>query len=67
MGQSAATIPDPVALLRNLTSEQIVARLDEIEAEASALRVLLRSTRARERAQARRKKQNGATHGNGHA
>jgi hypothetical protein len=53
------TIPDdpaadPIAVLHSLTSEQIVARLDELEEEARGLRVLLRSIKARERAAARR-------------
>jgi hypothetical protein len=52
---SNATKPsDPVALFRQLTSEQIIARLDSLEVEAKGLRVLLRSVRARERAAARR-------------
>lgn len=51
---TATPTPDPTALLAQLTADQILARLDALEAEARSLRVLLRSIRARERAAARR-------------
>jgi hypothetical protein len=38
---------DAVEILANLTPEKIRTRLDEIKREARALRVLLRSARAR--------------------
>jgi hypothetical protein len=44
---------DPVALLESLDPEAIAARLDELEREAQALRVLLRSARARQGARKR--------------
>jgi hypothetical protein len=43
----AAVPADPLALLAALDPEQIRARLDTLEREARALRVLLRSTMAR--------------------
>jgi hypothetical protein len=46
--------PDLLEQLRDLTAEQVLARLDDLEAEAKGLRVLYRSLRARERAAARR-------------
>ena len=46
---SATPPPDPAAYLRELTAEAIWVRLNELEGEARALRVLLRSVRARER------------------
>jgi hypothetical protein len=45
---------DPTTLLRTLDPEQIARRLDELDAEAKALRVLLRAVRARKQAQRRR-------------
>jgi hypothetical protein len=51
---------DPVALLATITTEDIRVRLDQLDAEQRALRVLLRSAIARERARDRRK---GAPHG----
>lgn len=47
----AATNPDPLILLREVTPEQIVNRLAQLDGEAKALRVLLRSARARQRAE----------------
>jgi hypothetical protein len=46
---------DPVTLLSHLPADAIRARMDELEAEQRALRVLLRSALARERALARRR------------
>jgi hypothetical protein len=40
---------EPVALLRSLDPERIQARLDDLDRETRALRVLLRSARARQR------------------
>ncbi len=42
--------PNPIALLQELTPDRIQVRLAEIEAEANALRVLLRFARAKDRA-----------------
>ena len=50
---TAALPPDPIACLRDITAEQIIERLDALEAEAKGLRTLLRSVQARERARAR--------------
>jgi hypothetical protein len=44
---------NPVALLESLDADAIAARLDELEREAQALRVLLRSARARQGAKKR--------------
>jgi hypothetical protein len=46
---------DPAALLRGLSTDAIRRRLAELDAESRALRVLLRSVGARERALARQK------------
>jgi hypothetical protein len=46
--------PDAAAILASLSAEQIEHRLDILDAETRALKVLLRSVRARERAAARR-------------
>jgi hypothetical protein len=46
---------DPVALVRSLDADEIARRLTDLAAEERALRVLLRSARARE--QARRRQQ----------
>jgi hypothetical protein len=43
------TTTDPVELLRSLSADALQERLDAVLAEADALRVLLRSARARER------------------
>jgi len=40
---------DPLKLLAGLTAEQVAGRIDALERELSALRVLLRSLRVRER------------------
>jgi hypothetical protein len=40
---------DPVQIIESLSVEQIEARLDEIDREGQALRVLLRAARARGR------------------
>jgi len=45
----AKTDCDPGALLAALDPEVIVARLQELDREARALRVLLRAVRARQR------------------
>jgi hypothetical protein len=50
-------ITDPMALLRSLDVETIEARLDALNREQSALRVLLRSARARQRAASRRRQE----------
>jgi hypothetical protein len=52
---TTTTSPDPVALLAGLTAEQVRDRLDALDAEARALRVLLRSLQARDRAALRRR------------
>jgi hypothetical protein len=44
---------DPVALFTSLTPDEIESRLRELAAEENALRVLLRSLRARERTRKR--------------
>jgi hypothetical protein len=41
--------PDPVTLVNGLDPEAIIARLAELSREESALRVLLRAARARQR------------------
>jgi hypothetical protein len=41
--------PNPVALLQSLEPDQLVARLQELDGEARAVRVLLRAARARQR------------------
>jgi hypothetical protein len=43
----------PTDLVNNLDPDALAARLDELDAEAQALRVLLRSARARQAAQKR--------------
>jgi hypothetical protein len=54
---SRATIPtDPVALVQSLDPDQIARRLEALAAEERALRVLLRSARAREQALRRRQR-----------
>jgi hypothetical protein len=52
---------DPTVLVNNLDADAIEARLEELEAQAKALRVLLRSARARDAAR-RRAKGKGAGH-----
>ncbi len=47
---------DALGLLKALDADSIAARIAELEAEASALRVLLRSARARQNAQKRARK-----------
>jgi hypothetical protein len=47
-------IADPVALLESLDSEALQRRLAELNAEADAVRLLLRAARRRERASARK-------------
>jgi hypothetical protein len=51
---ASPTTSDPASLFRELTAEQVRARLDVIEAERKALLVLLRSLMARDRAARRR-------------
>jgi hypothetical protein len=46
---------DPVKLLETLDAEAIQERLDALDREARALRVLLRSARARQGAMERRR------------
>jgi hypothetical protein len=46
-------IDDALGILRGLTADQILARLDQIRAEEAQLRVLLKTVRARDRAAAR--------------
>lgn len=43
------TLTDPIALVRDLDVDAILARLDALDQERDALRVLLRAGRARER------------------
>jgi hypothetical protein len=57
-GMETSTSPlDPLDLLRSLHADQLAKRLDELVAESKALRVLLRSARAREAARRRQQKQ----------
>lgn len=58
---------DPIALLERLDPDAIAARLEEIEREGKALRVLLRSARARQNSAGRRKAVATPTDGGGHA
>jgi len=44
---------DPIAALRELNADELVARIDALDAERKQLIVLLRSVRAREREEAR--------------
>lgn len=48
--------PDLVTLISSLSADALVRRLDEIDREASALRVLLRAVRAREQANRRQQR-----------
>jgi hypothetical protein len=48
MKTATPTPPDPVSIVKMLDADAIEARLAELDAEATALRVLLRSARARE-------------------
>jgi hypothetical protein len=50
-----SSTPDPIALLRQLTPEQVRTRLAELDAERRALGVVLRSLTARDRAISRHK------------
>jgi hypothetical protein len=43
-------VTDPLSFVKTLDPDAIASRLAELDAEASALRVLLRSARARENA-----------------
>jgi hypothetical protein len=45
---------DPVAIIDTLDADAIAERLEQLDRERDALRVLLRSARARQRAAARR-------------
>jgi hypothetical protein len=45
---TADVLHDPVRAIQSLSSEDIVRRLYELDQQAAALRVLLRSARARE-------------------
>jgi hypothetical protein len=45
--------PDPNTVLDSLDPDRIVSRLQELEQEARALRVLLRAARTRQRQRAR--------------
>jgi ribosomal protein L29 len=47
--QTSPPPADPVAFLASLTPEEIEERLAELDRQARALRVLLRSARARQR------------------
>lgn len=47
--KSKPETPDIVALLRNADEQDIRRRLDELDAEATGLRTLLRAVRAKER------------------
>jgi hypothetical protein len=60
MKKATPTQPDPTGIIKTLDADAIAARLIELDAEASALRVLLRSARARENA-LRRGSERGAT------
>jgi hypothetical protein len=53
MKTATPTPTDPVSIVKTLDADAIQARLDALDAEASALRVLLRSARARQNAQRR--------------
>jgi hypothetical protein len=52
----APAIDDPLKLVNTLDANAIASRLEELDAERAALRVLLRSARARETAARRREK-----------
>lgn len=54
MKNSKPNPSDPVSIVNTLDADSIAKRIAELDAEASALRVLLRSARARENAQRRR-------------
>lgn len=49
MTRQQATTTDPVELVDTLDADAIAARLDDLDRQSSALRVLLRAARARER------------------
>jgi hypothetical protein len=55
--------PDAVALVMSLDADQISRRLEELAAEERALRVLLRTARAREQGRPRRQ-QRGVSNAN---
>lgn len=46
---------DPRALIESLTPEQIIEQIRDLDAQQSALRVLLRAVRARQRRQGERR------------
>jgi hypothetical protein len=65
---NATAVPhDPVQLVEQLDPDAIAARLDELDREAAALRVLLRSTRARQAATSRRRTAGTVRQGAAHA
>ena len=49
MSEEVSTVASAINALKQLTAEQIDARLDEIESEASALRAIRRGMNARDR------------------
>lgn len=55
--------PDIVSLVRSADESAIRSRLDEIEGEREALRVLLRSVRARKRVRAEQQPNETVAHG----
>jgi uncharacterized pyridoxal phosphate-containing UPF0001 family protein len=54
---------DATTIVHSLDAEQIAERLNELAAEQQALRVLLRSARAREQVRRRRERREGGTDG----
>lgn len=46
-------MPDPIEILKSLTPEQLRSRLADMQAEEAAIRILLRSVVARDRAKLR--------------
>jgi hypothetical protein len=58
VGMATPAVPtDPAALIEGLDPEQIRRELEDLDGRARALRVLLRSALARQRAQRRRERQ----------
>jgi ribosomal protein L29 len=54
---TTTTCPNAIELLRSLSIDEVEARLTELKAEQDALRTVLRSVKARERAKRRSQKQ----------
>jgi hypothetical protein len=54
---SAEILSDPLRAIQSLDVEQLRERLDQLDGESSALRVLLRSALARQKVERQRKRQ----------